>query len=278
VTVGEGITIEGDAPRCPGYADEDNMFIGGTGIMVRAAQHVGNRTFGDWTSGVVRATSVKDEATGERTAFAFVTGDMKVSAKYPTEGERWESGMANVGKVLTGIAAVAAPVVLGIACPPCGVALATVALGSLIASVIPGGGDVAAFFDLINPQKLLDCTATWGFGNTKTDTDKGGAPTGGDLLAIANKEKKVLQYLKPPPTAAQLAADAAKAAANTSKTTARLATIKVVGKAGLQVAAFGYGLYDAGLFATDLGYQTTDNLRDTAAFAQCMEDAARLVT
>ena len=278
VTFGEGITIEGDAPRCPGYADDDNMFIGGTGIMIRAAQHVGNRVFGDWTSGVVRATSVKDEATGERTAFAFVTGDMKVTAKYPTEGERWESGMANTGKILLGITAVAAPVLLGIACPPCGVALATVALGSLIASAIPGGDDVAAFFDLINPAKLLDCTATWGFGNTKTDTDKGGQPTGGDILAIGSKEKKVIQYLKPPPTAAQLAEQAAKAAANTSKTTARLATLKVVGKAGLQIAAFGYGLYDAGLFATDLGYQTTDNLRDTEAFAQCMNNAARLVT
>jgi hypothetical protein len=278
VTFGEGITIEGDAPRCPGFADEDNMFIGGTGIMIRAAQHVGSRTFGDWTSGVVRATTVKDGTTGERTAFAFVTGNMTVAAKYPTEGERWESGMANAGKVVLGITAVAAPVLLGIACPPCGVALATVALGSLIASSIPGGDDVAAFFDLINPSKLLDCTATWGFGNTKTEKETAGQPEPGDVLSIATKEKKILTYIKPPPTAAQLAEQAAKAAANTSKTTARLATLKVVGKSGLQLAAFGYGLYDAGLFATDLGYQTEGELRDTAAFAQCMDNAARLVT
>ena len=36
VTFGEGIRVEGDAPRCPGSTDADNSFIKGTSIQVRA--------------------------------------------------------------------------------------------------------------------------------------------------------------------------------------------------------------------------------------------------
>jgi len=266
VTFGEGITIEGEAPRCPGYADEDNMFIAGAGIQIRAAQHVGKRTFGDWTSGVLAATTVVDAASGERTAIAYVNGDMAVTAKYPTEGERWENGFANAGKLIAGVVAVVAPVALGVACPPCGIALAVVGVAGAVSSLIPGGDKVADFFSLINPTKITECGAYWAFG-------KETGPTGsdaGDLTKTASGTKKIVGVIKPPPTAAEIAAAAAKGGTKTGKV---LAGLKSGGKVALQGAAIGYGLYSAGIANADLGFETTQQLRDTRTMTACLDEA-----
>jgi len=266
VTFGEGISIEGEAPRCPGFADEDNMFIAGTGIQIRAAQAVGSRTFGDWTSGVLAATTVRDPDTGQRTAIAYVSSDMHVGAKYPTEGERWANGFANAGKLIAGVAAVVAPVALGIACPPCGIALTVVAVAGAVSSLIPGGDDVAAFFALVNPTKITECAADWAFGKEtlRTGSDEG------DLVKTGTGTKKLIDVIKPPPTAAEIAAAAVKGSTTTGKV---LAGIKAGGKATLKAAAIGYSLYSAGIAEADLGFETTQQLRDTSTMTNCLDEA-----
>ena len=52
--------------------------------------------------------------------------------------------------------------------------------------------------------------------------------------------------------------------------------LKAAGKDALQLAGFAYSLYDAGLFSVDLGYATTNSLRDTDTFTNCVDDAQRL--
>jgi len=271
VTFGEGITIVGEAPRCPGYSDAENMFIAGTGILVNAVQHIGGRTFGDWQSGVIAATSVTDPVSLERTAFAYVNADKTVAVKYPTEGERWEAGFANGGKVLAGIGAVALPIVVGIACPPCGIVLAVVGTVAAVTSLVPGGEDVTGFFDLVNPLKITECAARWGFGSgSGVDTEATGAQAG---KKTATTVKKTLKYIKPAPTAAQAAKTAA---SNAAKVGTKTAAVKVAAKGGLQAAGFVYGLYSAGLFDVDLGsYQNVDQLRDTATMTTCLDGAWR---
>ena len=266
VTFGEGISIEGEAPRCPGFSEEDNMFIAGAGIQIRALQHVGKRTFGDWTSGVIAATTVKDPVSGERTAIAYVNGDMHVGAKYPTEGERWANGFANAGKLIAGVAAVVAPVAVGIACPPCGIALAVVGAAGAASSLIPGGQDVANFFSLINPAKITECAAYWAFG--KEEGPKGS--DAGGLVKTGSGVKKIVDVIKPPPTAVEAAAAAASGATTTGKI---LAGLKSGGKASLQVAAVGYGLYSAGIGEADLGFETVQQLRDTSTMTNCLDEA-----
>ncbi len=275
VTFGEGITIEGAAPRCPGFSDDDNMFIAGTGIQIRAVQHIGKpHLWAAWTSGVIAATTVVDPDSGERTAIAYVSSDMTVSAKYPTEGERFTSAVANAGKLLAGVAAVVAPVMLGIACPPCGIALAVVGVAGAVSSLIPGGGDVAAFFTLINPTKITECAASWAFGKEPppkpTDPNDIAKTDAGYLVKTGSGLKKVVDIIKPPPTAAELALAATKGATTSGKI---LSTLKAGGKASMQVAAVGYGLYSAGIANADLGFQTTDQLRDTKNMTSCLDDA-----
>jgi len=274
VAFGEGISIEGEAPRCPGYTDEENMFIAGTGMQVRAQQHLGSRNFAAWESGVITSTSVKLPVTGHRLAIAYVTGNMTVAVDYPTEGERLEAGAANAGKVLLAVAAVAAPIAVSIACPPCGVFIAVVGVVAAATSFIPGAEKVTAFFDLVNPTAYLECATNWGLGNGKdasgTDADIE------SVKEIKSAAKKSIKILKPPPTAAQLAAKTAKTLTKSSKSVATKAVVKAAGKDAFQLAAFGYSLYDAGLFSADLGYQTVDQLRDTATFTNCVDETTRL--
>jgi len=274
VAFGEGISIEGEAPRCPGYADEENMFIAGTGIQVRALQHIGGRTFAAWESGVITSSSVTLPVSEDRLAIAYVSNNMTVSADYPTERERIEAGAANAGKVLLAVAAVAAPIAVSIACPPCGVFIAVVGVVAAATSFIPGAEKVAAFFDLVNPTAYLECATNWGLGNGKNAS--GTEPDIESVKEIKSAAKKSVKILKPPPTAAQIAASTAKTLTKSSKTVATKAVVKAAGKDAFQLAAFGYSLYDAGLFSADLGYQTVDQLRDTASFTNCVDETTRL--
>jgi len=273
VTFGEGISVLGDAPRCPGYTDEENMFIGGTAILIEAAQNVNGRTFGDWESGIIRSTVVKDGYTEIRTGFAYVKSDMRVAVDYPTEGERVEAGLANAGKILAGVAAIAAPIALGVACPPCGIVMTGIVLAAAVTTIIPGADDVTAFFDIVNPAKILECTTSWGFGNgqNETATESSIETTTGGI----KEAKKVIKYMKTDAAAKQAASDLASLGKD-SATTARNGVLKSAGKNALQLAGFAYSLYDAGLFSADLGYATTDSLRDTDTFTNCVEDAQRL--
>ncbi len=276
VTFGEGITIEGEAPRCPGTAEEDGMFIKGTGIKIRAVQHIGDRTFGAFTSGIIPSTVEVASYTEERTAFALVRGDMHVAAKYPTEGERWEAGWANAGKVMAGVAAAAVPLMLAVAFPVAApfVFGAFAALGgaAALASLIPGGEDAAAFFDLVNPTKILDCATTWAFGASPVEPTSDAS----NLRATQKTVTKTLKRLKPPPTAAESAAKLTQTLAKSSEAGARSAVISMAKTDVLAIGGLAYGLYDAGLFDVDLDtFQTTDDLRDTATMTKCLDDAWR---
>ncbi|MES1171358.1 MAG: hypothetical protein ABUL56_03250, partial [Actinomycetota bacterium] len=133
-------------------------------------------------------------------------------------------------------------------------------------SLIPGGDDVAAFFALVNPTKITECAADWAFGKEtlRTGSDEG------DLVKTGTCTKKLIDVIKPPPTAAEIAAAAVKGSTTTGKV---LAGIKAGGKATLKAAAIGYSLYSAGIAEADLGFETTQQLRDTSTMTNCLDEA-----
>jgi len=252
VTFGEGISIVGDAPRCPGSAEADNSFIAGTAIQVRAVQHLDSeRIVEGFRTGVVNGQIYEDPVSKELTAFAFVDGDKNVTAYYPTDSERTRNGVVQGLKFTAGIFAVAAPIFVGMLFPPAGILFAVIGAGAGIASLIPGGDKVAAVFDLVNPTKITTCIAQWSFNNA-------GDPTGGknvgSIVSTANTIRKVVNGVD-----------------------VLVEPVGPIGAAG-GAASFGYGLYSAGIGDANWGPQTVDQLEDKSTLTNCLDDQWRAAT
>jgi hypothetical protein len=122
--------------------------------------------------------------------------------------------------------------------PRVGILFAVLGAGAGIANLIPGGGQVASVFDLLNPTKVTTCMARWSFNNA-------GDPTGGKNLAKIGKTVKIAAkgakslYDGGPDSDAADASDAGDAADD-------ITLGGVLGAAG-GVAGFDYGLYSAGM-------------------------------
>jgi len=69
--------------------------------------------------------------------------------------------------------------------PPAGILFAVLGAGAGIANLIPGGGKVAAVFELLNPTAMTTCIARWSFNNA-------GDPTGGKNIGAIGKTVKTL--------------------------------------------------------------------------------------
>jgi hypothetical protein len=250
VTLGEGITIDGDAARCPGTSAADNMFIDGTAIPVRAQFMKGDRSIQKFEKGVVGGQIWEDPMTLDLMGYVYVGGDVSVSALWQNRAERETTAAIKGLKTGAGIVAVVLPVVIGVLLPPAGIFFAAVGSLATIASFIPGGENVAAVFDLINPTKITTCIARWGF-------ETSGAPSvqsSGALLSSANTLRKVVFT-------------------NTDVVTEGLGPVGAAGEA----LAIGYGLYDAGLGSADLsGPESLDELAGRSTISGCLDEVWRV--
>lgn len=240
--LGEGITVV-EGARCPGTDPAANLFIYGTAVKVKAAAQLSD---GRWTeafrSGIVGGQIGSDEG-GNLFAFAYMDSDKTVTADYPTSGQRLERGIIQGLKIVSGIAAIAAPIMLSWFFPPAGALFAYLGAAAGIANSIPGGREVGQIFELIDPTNITECAARWAFGNTGNPT--GGANIGSQL-STANTIRKIYQ-----------AKD----------------VLEPAGAVGIAagVASFGYGLYAAGIGDTDFSPQTLEELADTKTMTGCLD-------
>ena len=269
ITIGEGISIIGDVPRCPGTGEGDNSYIAGTAIQVHAVQYIGDRIINSFNSGVVGDQITEDPDTKELTAFVYVDKDKHITADYPTSNERIERGIIQGMKIVSGIVAVAAPILLSMAFPPAGILFSVLGAAAGLAASIPGGDKVAAVFDLVNPTKITVCAAQWAFNND-------GNPTGntnvGAIVSTANTIRKVINGAD---VLTQPVADLRTLPGIGAKLPERLGNLPGGLSFALGGAALGYGLYSAGIGGTDLSPQTVEQLRDTSTMTSCLDEQWR---
>ena len=250
LSLGEGISVIGDAPYCPGLARGANSFIEGAAVQVKAAQHVGERPLYGFKKGVVGAQITKNPTTQELTSFVVMDSDKSVTADYPTKTEEVSRAIVQGLKISVGILAVVAPIALGMIFPPAGIFFAFLSAGAGIASLIkPGGAEVAAVLDLINPSKIATCAARWGFSNSGNPT--GGLGVGG-MMSTANTFRKLYQGV--------------------DVVFEKVGPLGVLGGA----ASLGYGLYDAGIGHAELGTQSVEQLRGTSTMTGCLDQQWRI--
>jgi hypothetical protein len=244
VTFGTGITVDGDVARCPGTTPEQNLYVTGTAIPVRAkAQLDDGRWFEKFTSGVNATTIFQDAATGDAIGYAYVDKDLNVAALYPTSGQKITIGLIQVGKIMVTILAVAAPIVLSMMFPPAGILFTILGAASGIAT-LAGSDATAAVFDLINPTKIVQCAAQWGVGNAG---DPSGGKNIGKIVSTANKVKQVIQ--------------------GKDILTPKLTNIGALTGS----ASFVIGLYNSGITHAELKPQTVEELRDTQTMTGCLD-------
>ncbi len=295
ITLGEGISVIGDAPRCPGSSEADNSYITGAAIHVNALYEVGSRKLVAFTSGVASGQITEDSTTLDQSGYVIVDKDKSVSAEYVTKAQAFGLGIVKGLKIASGIAAVALPIMVGFLFPPAGILFTTLAAGAGIASFFPGGDKVAAVFDLVNPTKITECAARWAF-------DTSNAPTSGHNLGAI---KKTLNNLKDLHTATAVATTAiadvkpatgisavlakalAKAKSGYNTVKSGYNTVKGVldDKIGLKnlgtaaaLASFGYELYDDGIGNITGGPPSVDQLRNTAGMTTCLDQQWRAAT
>ncbi|MDQ1548157.1 MAG: hypothetical protein QOH69_3061, partial [Actinomycetota bacterium] len=260
VTLGEGISIVGDAPRCPGSSAADKSYIADVAIQVKAIQHIGNRIITKFNGSVIADQITKDPASGDLTGFVVIDGDQNVSATYLTNGQYLGIGIAKGLKTVLGVAAVAAPILLGAVFPPAGILFAVLGAGAGIANLIPGGGKVAAVFELLNPTAMTTCIARWSFNNA-------GDPTGGKNIGAIGKTVKTLgkegkSLYDGGPDVDSIVAGAAD----------DIKLGEILGTVG-SVAGFEYGLYSAGIMNVNVSNpQTVAEVNDTSTMTGCLDD------
>ncbi|MCU1579775.1 MAG: hypothetical protein JWP19_1979 [Rhodoglobus sp.] len=273
VTFGEGISIMGDAPRCPGSAEGDNSFITGTAIQVKADFKVGSRELTGFVAGYVKDQVTEDSSTKEQSAWVLVDGDKSVRAEYLTKTQLVGHIIGQGGKIMAGVLAIVAPMALGILFPPAGVLFAVLAAAAGIASLIPGGDSVAAVFDLVNPTKITTCAAQWAFTNHANPTGKANV---GAIIKTVNNIRKLTSSTE---VVTKPVADLRSVPGSTGALTKGLANLAKGMKVALGAAALGYSLYSAGVGNADVSTaQSTDELRDTATMTTCLNEQWRAAT
>lgn len=250
LALGRGITVVGDAARCPEHPD--NWFIAGTAVQVRAAAIADDRTLHGFEEGVVAGQIAQESETSKALiGFVVVDADKRVTGDYPTKTEAAARAIVQNLKVVVGVLSIMAPIALGMVFPPAGMFFAFLGTMAGIANMIPNGGSVvASMFDLVNPTKITTCAARWGFTNA-------GDPTGGygvgSMLSGANTLRKVWQ--------------------------GKDVIFEKVGPLGIAggAAALAYGLYDAGAGNVDLSPQTVEELAGTSTMTGCLNQQWQIV-
>ena len=249
LVLGEGMSVI-DGARCPGSAPAQNLFVMGTAIQVRAAQHVGDRVLYGFKSGVVGGQIVEEPVTKRLIGFVLMDLDGKaVTGDYPDKTEAISRAIIQGLKISAGILAVVAPIALGLLFPPAGIFFAFLGAAAGIVNLIPHGKEVAGVLDLINPTKITGCAARWAFSNT-------GNPTGGlnpgSIGSLAWTGFKVYQ--------------------------GKDVITRNIGAFGIGGSVLGTaaGLYDAGIHHAELGPQSMEQLAGTSTMTGCLDDQWRI--
>jgi hypothetical protein len=249
LVLGEGMSVI-DGARCPGSSAEENSFVMGTAIQVRAAQHVGDRILYGFKSGVVAGQIVEEPVTKRLIGFVLMDVDGKaVTGDYPTKSEAIGRAIVQGLKISAGILAILAPITLGLLFPPAGIFFAFLGAAAGIVQFIPHGKEVAGVLDLINPTKITACAARWGFSNTGNPT---GGVNPGSIGSLAWTGFKVYK--------------------------GKDVITQNIGKFGIGGAVLGTatGLYEAGIHHAELGPQSVEQLAGTSTMTGCLDDQWRI--
>jgi hypothetical protein len=269
LALGEGITVVGLIPRCPGTEPAENMYIEGSVVQTRAAYQVGGRQNYGYTDGVISNQVTKDARTLDLLGFVLMTGNRSVAADYPNSTEKFERGVIQGLKISAGIMAVAAPIAIGLMFPPMGLFFAVVAAGAGIAS-IAGDDKTASVFDMMNPTSMTTCAARWAFDNSGQST---GAYNAGAIAKVTKTGYDIVQgkdiVMKPIADLRSLPLGVG------AKLPDKLANFPGGLSFALAAAGFGYGLYTAGIGDVPTGVQTVEQLRGTATMAGCVDEKLR---
>lgn len=260
LTMGHSIHVIDSPPNCPGNRVGEHNYLVGSFVQVAANHTYGGRNFERFRGVIANSTGADEE--GRPSALVLIKGDNHVSAHYPNGMDRFVSALGTVGKPLLGVATLAALAGVSIACPPCGVALTALTASVFLLDLIPGiGGMASAALDLVNPLSILECTARWGFGTTGND---GASSTVEGVTATAATTIRSVRF------AYEASTEGTERAVGTisARTTGRLAG---------STAQFAYGLYEHRIDQIDLDYQTTEDLRDTATWNNCLNEKYRAV-
>lgn len=272
VSFGEGVSIIGDVPRCPGSSEGDNSFIAGAAIHVNAVYEVGSRKLVSYTSGVVDGQITEDSTTLEQSGWVLVDRDKSVNAQYVTAAQSLGLGIVQGLKISAGIFATAAPIVLGMLFPPAGIFFALTAAAAGLFSLLPGGDGPASVFDLVNPTKITVCAAQWAFSNP-------GNPTGGSNVgAIVSTANTLRKAIAGADVLTKPVADLRSLPGIGGKLPDSLADAPGGLSFALGAAALGYGLYTAGIGNIQGGARTVDQLRDTQTMTSCLDEQWRIAT
>ncbi|MEX0953207.1 MAG: Ig-like domain-containing protein [Nitriliruptoraceae bacterium] len=260
LNLGSNLRVEDSTPNCPGNTFSEQSYLVGSFVQVAADRTRGGRSFDRFEGVVANTTGLNDD--NRPSALVLVRGDMNVRAVYPTGEDRFVSALATVGKLTLAVGALATLAGVAVACPPCGVALTALTASVFLLDLIPGmGGMATAALDLINPLSVLECAARWGFGTTGS----GGSSDVSGVTATGATTIRSVRF------AYEASTEGTGRAIGTI--TAR-GTTAVVGAGG----QFVHGLYENRIDQVDVGYQTTEQLRDTATWNRCMNDKYRAAT
>ncbi|MCA0218454.1 MAG: Ig-like domain-containing protein [Actinobacteria bacterium] len=269
LTLGAGISVNGDAPWCPGTDPSESMFIAGTAVQLRADASRDGKGLEGLLGDFVHSQVWEDDTTKEMFGYAYMDGDKNVRGDYPSAAQYQGRRLAQAGKYMVGFVAVAAPIFIGMAFPPAGILFAGLAAGAGISSLIPGGGKAAAFFDLLNPTNITQCAAQWAFNNP-------GKPTvGPNAPAIVATTLTISKIVRSKDVLTAPIADLASIPLIGSKLPKALGNLPGGLSLSVGAASFGYGIYDAGVGNADLGPQTIEQLNDTGTITRCLDEQWR---
>ena len=273
VTIQPGVSVVGTPAYCPGSDPAANTFIAGSAIQVAAAQQLNGNGFVGFIRGVVAGSPFVDEQTAEVNAFVLVDEDKTVTGDYPGKTESVGRAILQGLKILSGIAAVLAPIVLSALFPPAGLIFGLLAATAGLFSLLPGGDGPASVLDLMNPTKITTCAARWAFSKTDDPTGKLNA---GAIIGTPKKIYTLYKGASAVTPVADLRGLASTAATTTSTLSKTVATLKSAAPGIIGAASFGYGLYDAGIGHSEFGAQTIEQLRGTQTMTGCLEDQWRV--
>jgi hypothetical protein len=270
LTLGPGITVEGDAPWCPGYEHDSMMFIAGTAVQLKGdgVRDDDGRQLMGFTNDFVNGQTWNDDFDNQY-GFVYMDNNKQVRGDYVTKAQMLGRGIAQGLKFTVGVFAVAAPIFLGMAFPPAGIAFAMLGAAAGIMSLLPGDDPKAGFFDLINPANITQCIAKWSFNNP--DQPKDGVNYGAQVANLNNIKGIVTNpdvFIKP-------IADLRSLPIIGGKLPKSIANLPGGLSFAIGAASFGYGLYDAGIGNADLGPQTIEELNDTGTITSCLDEQWR---
>ena len=197
------------------------------------------------------------------TGITLVQYEGQVIAGYyqhsPTTFENLGATMANVGKMMVGVTMLGLTAAMPF-CPPCAAAVTVLTVSEYLVRLIPGGDFLGNIIAMANPMNFIECTTKWGFGNL----DRRGPSETGDLEFGKSLAGAI--------AAGGAAAYKQNVVINDPAKLERFEKWSKMGKSGAAAATFAYGLYENKFWEVQFANASASDLRDTAAYEECLAD------